>query len=163
MDVIAEDASWGVADLPGICRRAGAAVARHLVLPVGCEAVVLGGSDARIAELNGQFRARHQATNVLSWPQHSLAADAAGDVPRVPASDPMEDGIALGDIALAFETCRIEARAAGIPFEAHITHLVVHGLLHLLGYDHIRDKDADLMEAREVEILALLDVPNPYG
>jgi probable rRNA maturation factor len=80
----------------------------------------------------------------------------------VPAPPDPEDGPELGDIALAFETCAREAAEAGIPFENHVLHLVVHGTLHLLGYDHVRDADGDLMERTEVEILASLGVPDPY-
>ena len=68
----------------------------------------------------------------------------------------------LGDIALGFETCAREADEAGKPLEDHVSHLIVHGLLHLLGYDHQHDSDADLMEATEIAILAKLGVPNPY-
>lgn len=162
IEVVAEDPNWAVLDLPGLCERAGAVVADQLALVGRYGAVVLAASDARIAVLNAQFRAKHQATNVLSWPQQDLSAAEPGQTPRRPQPDPMEEETALGDIALAFETCRAEAEAVERPFEHHVSHLVVHGLLHLLGYDHIRDIDGDLMETREVEILSLLGVPDPY-
>jgi probable rRNA maturation factor len=72
------------------------------------------------------------------------------------------EGIALGDIAIAYDTCAREAAETGKPFAHHVTHLIVHGTLHLLGYDHIRDKDATLMESIEVTILGKLGVPDPY-
>ncbi len=79
--------------------------------------------------------------------------------PPFPGGEPLE----LGDIAIAFETCAREAAEQGKDFDAHVTHLLVHGTLHLLGYDHIDDKDAGLMEGLEVEILGNLGgISNPY-
>ena len=68
----------------------------------------------------------------------------------------------LGDIAIAFETCAREAAEGQKPLSDHVTHLIVHGVLHLLGYDHIRDEDATLMQAIEVEVLGKLGLPDPY-
>ena len=116
----------------------------------------MGCDDARIAELNAEFREKQTATNVLSWPAQELAP------PQAPTPDPFEDETELGDIALAYETCHREAEEAQLTPQAHITHLIVHGTLHLLGYDHIEDTDAELMEGLEVEILAKLGIPNPY-
>jgi probable rRNA maturation factor len=96
---------------------------------------------------------------VLSWPSEERGAEAAGAAPCPP--DPAE-GPELGDIALAFETCAREAEAAGLTLAHHATHLVVHGTLHLLGYDHARDADAALMERTEIGILASLGVEDPY-
>jgi probable rRNA maturation factor len=74
------------------------------------------------------------------------------------------DGVVnLGDVALAFETCAAEARAQGKTLRAHLVHLVVHGVLHLLGHDHVRARDAERMESLEREILARLGLPDPYG
>jgi probable rRNA maturation factor len=70
--------------------------------------------------------------------------------------------IPLGDIAIAYETCAREAQEAGKPLADHLRHLIVHGLLHLLGYDHIRDPDATLMEGLEVEILGKMGIDDPY-
>ena len=69
----------------------------------------------------------------------------------------------LGDIAISYDTCAREAAEAGKPFDFHVIHLIVHGTLHLLGYDHERDGDATLMEGLEVEILGKLDIPDPYS
>lgn len=74
----------------------------------------------------------------------------------------MADDLSLGDIALSYSTCRSEADAAGLAFSDHILHLLVHSMLHLLGYDHKRDLDATLMEGLEIEILGKLGVNNPY-
>ncbi|MGR3793522.1 rRNA maturation RNase YbeY [Vannielia sp. SX4] len=161
LDVVLEDDRWQGAGLQAIVEAAAPAVLAFHNLPPDIELSVLGADDARIAMLNGDFRGKPQPTNVLSWPAEDLAADTPGDDPLAPEPDP--DGtLPLGDIALAYETCAREAEAGGIALRDHLTHLVVHGMMHLLGYDHINDADAELMEAREAEILAKLGVKNPY-
>jgi probable rRNA maturation factor len=159
-DTISEDPRWEEADLAGLAERAvHATLGRFGLDPEAWEVAVLGCDDARIAELNAEFREKPGATNVLSWPSEERAAEAPGAVPElpVPGGDPE-----LGDIAIAYETCAREAGEAERPFSDHVTHLLVHGTLHLLGYDHIRDADAALMERIEVEILATLGIPDPY-
>jgi probable rRNA maturation factor len=99
----------------------------------------------------------------LSWPSEERGAEVAGDVPDAPEPGEADDPESLGDIAISYDTCAAEAVAAGKPLEDHVTHLVVHGLLHLLGYDHVRDADGDLMEATEVRILARLGLSDPYS
>lgn len=122
---------------------------------------ILATDDSEIAELNAEFRNKPVPTNVLSWPAKNLAATEAGGHPGVPQPDVFGE-IELGDIAISFETCAREAVAADKPMSDHVTHLIVHGVLHLLGYDHIRDPDATLMQAREVEILGRLGISDPY-
>ncbi len=159
-DVLIEDDRWQGAGLDALAERAAAATLAHLGLdPAEWEIAVLGCDDARIATLNGDFRDRPAPTNVLSWPSRDRAAPTGGAVPAPPepGTDPE-----LGDIAIAFETCAREADAAGRSMADHVTHLIVHATLHLLGYDHIRDRDATLMEATEVEILGKLGLPDPY-
>lgn len=109
---------------------------------------VLLGDDAAIAAMNAQFRGKTGATNVLSFPP--AHAGAGGD--RF-----------LGDIALAAETIVEEAEFQGKRFEHHAAHLVVHGFLHLLGYDHMQPADAEKMEARERAILAAIGIEDPYA
>ena len=172
IDTQIEDDRWHDTDLLQIADRAGRATLSHLGFDPDLYAVsLLACSDARIAVLNGDFRGKPAPTNVLSWPAQDLSPELDGESPYVPDETPQDDpfendgdgdGIALGDIAMAFETCHSEAMAAGKPLGDHLTHLVVHGLLHLLGYDHIRDKDATLMETIEVAILGKLGVPDPY-
>ncbi|MBY6164086.1 rRNA maturation RNase YbeY [Mameliella alba] len=162
-DTICEDDRWQEGGLERLAEMAAVATLTHLDLPAAeYEIAVLGCDDARIAVLNGDFRDKPQATNVLSWPSEDLAADVDGEVPDPPEPED-EDPHHLGDIALAWETCAREAADQGKPMEQHVTHLVVHGVLHLLGYDHMRDADATLMERLEVEILGNLGLPNPYG
>ena len=102
------------------------------------------GSDALVRRLNRSYRGKDAATNVLSFPFQ-----------RPPGAGP-EDGTDLGDVVLAAETVRLEARERGIEPRHHLQHLVVHGLLHLLGYDHQTDTAAEEMERLETEILATI-------
>jgi probable rRNA maturation factor len=158
-DIVFEDQRW--ADL-GLQTLADAAINATLT-PVSLDpedwsVSLLACDDARIAALNTEFRDKSGATNVLSWPSAERGAAEPGDEPD-PPEDP--DG-ELGDIAIAYETCAREAAESGKPFVDHATHLVVHATLHLLGYDHIRDQDATLMERYEIEILGKLGLPDPY-
>jgi probable rRNA maturation factor len=111
-------------------------------------------------ELNGDFRGKAKPTNVLSWPSEERATP--GEVPELPQAGEADDPEHLGDIAISYETCAAEAEAADKPMRDHVTHLVVHGFLHLLGYDHVQDVDATVMEATEVRILARMGLSDPY-
>lgn len=159
VDCIEDDPRWTALDLPELAEPAARATLMRLGLdPEAFEIALLACDDTRIAELNADFRDRPQPTNVLSWPSADRGADQDGGMPVPP--DPADPE--LGDIAIAFETCAGEAEAAGKPLPDHVTHLIVHGILHLLGFDHVRDADAALMERLEVEILGKLGVPDPY-
>lgn len=162
-DTLVEDARWDAANLPDLAEVAAHAALAHFGLdPAGFEIAVLGCDDARIATLNADFRGKPQPTNVLSWPSEARAPETDGALPDLPEGDaqmPEE----LGDIAIAFDTCAAEAAAAGKPMDHHVTHLIVHATLHLLGFDHIRDQDATLMEAIETAILGKLGHPDPYS
>ena len=158
VDIVIEDDRWVAFGLEPLAGHVLAAALADLGLS-GFSCVLMACDDARIAALNADFRGKPQPTNVLSWPSQQRAAAAEGAMPMV--GDP-EDG-ELGDIAIAYDTCAAEARAAGKPMADHVSHLLVHGLLHLLGYDHLRDGDAALMEAVEVRILAQLGLDDPYS
>jgi probable rRNA maturation factor len=163
VDTLAEDHRWNDVGLDALAEDACAATLQHLGLPADrFEISLLGCNDARIAVLNADFRGKPQPTNVLSWPAEDRASDTAGGQPTLPSVPPADAPEELGDIAIAYETCRREAEDAGKPLRDHVTHLLVHGTLHLLGYDHIRDEDAALMEGIEAGILALLGLPDPY-
>lgn len=158
-EIIIEDPRWEAAGLAALAGRAAEATLSHLGLaPESWEVVVLGCDDARIAGLNAEFRGKAAPTNVLSWPAAERGAVRPGDRPGPP--DPAIPEI--GDIALAYDTCAREAERYGIPLDRHATHLVVHGLLHCLGYDHETDADASLMERVEGEILGKMGLPDPY-
>ena len=156
VDLIVEDARWEAVGLAVLAGRACGAALAHLGV-VGGEVSLLACDEARIAGLNAAFRGKPAATNVLSWPSEERAAAVAGGVPGPPGD------LELGDIAISYDTCAREAVRDGKEFESHLCHLLVHATLHLLGYDHIDDKDAALMEGLEVEILGKLGVPDPYG
>jgi len=163
IDILIEDDGWHAAALEALTAAACAAVMAELQLdPARFAVSILACDDARIATLNAEFRGKPTPTNVLSWPSEDRAADAPGDMPHlpvVPADGPPEE---LGDIALALGVVTREAAEAGKPVDQHLTHLIVHGLLHLLGFDHTTDPDAALMEGLETRILATLGVPDPY-
>jgi probable rRNA maturation factor len=106
------------------------------------ELSVVLSSDAFIQVLNKQWRGKDKPTNVLSFPQ--------------------EEPELMGDVILAFQTVKREADEQNKPFEDHTKHLIVHGILHLLGHDHEEDDEAEEMEALEIEILNALGVKNPY-
>lgn len=144
-----EDAAWHV--LPGLEDLATASV--RLALegrgPKG-DVFVLFTSDAEIRAMNRDWRGKDQATNVLSFP-------AAQDMPL-----PQGEMPPLGDVVLAYETVAREASSQGKRVTDHVTHLIMHGMLHLLGYDHETEDEAELMENEERALLARLGVPDPY-
>ena len=142
IEVEVEDLEWTSA-LP----TAAATVERAATAALGTvegDVVVLLTDDTTIRDLNARFRDKDRATNVLSFPAAESAAPH------------------LGDLVLAFGTCAEEARAQGKSLADHLTHLTVHGVLHLLGRDHEDDAEAGEMEAEERSILASLGVADPY-
>lgn len=163
VDCLMEEPAWAGVDLPALAERAAHAVLSDQEMnPQEWEISLLGCDDARIATLNAEFRAKARPTNVLSWPAQDLASEEEGGEPWFPEPFAPAGRDSLGDIAIAYQTCAQEAEAAGKSLHDHVTHLVIHGVLHLLGYDHIRDGDATLMEKTEVRILARLGIVNPY-
>lgn len=152
IDVIVESPLWGSVQEAEAWARPAALAA----LPperADCELSVVLADDQAVRRLNARFRRRNAPTNVLSF--------------LPPAFPPRWNGgsgapLFLGDVVLAYETTRAEAAAAHKEFLHHATHLVVHGVLHLLGYDHRSEEEADTMEARERMILMRLGMPDPY-
>ena len=152
--VAAADCWQNEPDAEAVVQRAIAAASLAADADVGnAEVAVMLTDDATIRTLNKDFRGVDKPTNVLSFSAPDMGG--AGD----------EDGAprALGDIAIAYETLRREADQEGKPLAHHLSHLAVHGFLHLIGYDHETDDDAEAMEALEVEILARLGIPDPYA
>lgn len=163
VDCLIEDHRWEAVNLARLAERAAQGVLGRLGMPPrGYEISLLACNDARIAELNADFRGKPQPTNVLSWPAEERGPARAGAMPALPA--PGQHGPEeLGDVAIAYDTCAAEAAAAGRDLPDHATHLLVHGILHLLGFDHERDADATLMERLEVEILGKMGIADPYS
>lgn len=149
VDILVEDAGWGA---EARWRAAIEAAVGHTLamagveLPETCEVSVVLSDDARVRALNRDWRDKDKPTNVLSFP----------------GSDDLDSPL-LGDVIVARETVEREAIDEGKPFEHHFAHLIVHGVLHLLGFDHLSDAEAAEMEALETEILAALGIPDPYA
>jgi probable rRNA maturation factor len=136
-----------------------AAFARLGLKPTVFEISLLACDDKRIAILNEDFRAKATPTNVLSWPSDERAAMNPGEMPVLPSPGPDAE---IGDIAIAYDTCAREAAEQKKPLNNHVIHLIIHGTLHLLGFDHENEPDAALMEGLETEILGNLGLPDPY-
>jgi probable rRNA maturation factor len=154
-DVLVVADCWQAApDAEIVIHRAIAAAAEMVDDDIGeAELAVMLTDDAGILTLNRNWRGIDKPTNVLSFP----ALPPSG--PRGPDDAPRM----LGDIAIAYETTRREADDEQKPFDHHLSHLAVHGFLHLIGYDHEKDDDAEAMEALEREILSQLGIPDPYA
>ncbi|MBI1415978.1 MAG: rRNA maturation RNase YbeY [Limimaricola sp.] len=163
VDCMVEDPRWEALEIEALAETAICATLERLGLePSVFEVSLMVCDDARISALNADFRGKPTPTNVLSWPSEERGAETPGEMPHPPAPEdfgPTE----LGDIALAYDTCVAEAAAADKPLADHATHLLVHGTLHLLGFDHIREADAVLMEGLETEILGKLGLADPYS
>lgn len=156
LDVDVED--WPAGDWEALAERVAKAAGEGEALLANPRLVasLLFTSDAEVHSLNREWRERDKPTNVLSFPmlEREELESLAPDGPPV----------MLGDIALAHATCAREAAEKGIALEAHASHLIVHGLLHLAGHDHVdSDEQAEAMEALETAILAKLGIADPYG
>jgi probable rRNA maturation factor len=146
-------------DPKSICRRAVAATLAGVPSPpwlARSEVSVLLADDATVRKLNADYRGRDRATDVLSF---STFDNVLEEMPGHLGPGPLP----LGDIVLAVETVQADAAAAATPFSDHVSHLVVHGCLHLLGYDHQTADDGARMERLERGILAQLGIPDPYA
>ncbi len=156
LDIDIED--WPEGEWEALAQRASAVtgeVAPELTNPRLSTSLLLT-SDAEVHALNREWRQRDKPTNVLSFPMLSrdelLALESDGPP------------VMLGDLALAYETCVREAEEKGVPLEHHAAHLMIHGFLHLAGYDHVQsDAEAEAMEALEIAALAKMGVADPYG
>jgi probable rRNA maturation factor len=150
IDVVHVAGDWGDVEPISDCARIAAAAVAATQQLSDCTACLALSSDAEVQALNASYRGKSNPTNVLSFP-------AGGGAVAEP-----EAARNLGDLILAAETVRREAEDLGLPLHHHVQHLVVHGLLHLLGFDHEADTDAEAMEALEVDILGRIGVANPY-
>jgi probable rRNA maturation factor len=152
LDVARDNDLWDA--LPGAQPLVAAAVAAvfaeaGLVCRADAELSVTLADDARVRELNAQWRAKDAPTNVLTFP--AVEPDETADAPM------------LGDVILAFETVWREALDEDKALADHVSHLVIHGVLHLFGYDHLDEAEAEEMEAIEIRALARLGVADPYA
>jgi probable rRNA maturation factor len=141
-------------DSGAVIERAIATAAEVVNADLGeAELAVMLTDDAGIRTLNSNWRGIDKPTNVLSFPA----------LPPTGGSGPDKAPRMLGDIAIAYQTTRAEADDEQKPFDHHLSHLAVHGFLHLIGYDHEKDDDAEAMETLETAILAQLGIPDPYA
>jgi len=144
LDLLIEEERWFEAgDVDALCRQALEA-GLALVAGGGGRITILLTHDAALQDLNRAFRAQDKPTDVLSFPS-------------LPMDRPF-----LGDIALGYGVCSADAAQQGKPLGNHLLHLILHGYLHLLGYDHETEADAAVMEALEIKALATLGIPDPY-
>ena len=153
IDLMVEEGAWPSEDtLRALVDRAVPAALAEAEVDVvdGVELSLVFADDDAIQSLNAEWRQKDKPTNVLSFPAFPMAP-----------GDPLPP--MLGDIVLAYETVAREAELEQKPLENHITHLIIHGLLHLLGYDHETDEEAQEMEALERQALARLAIPDPYA
>jgi probable rRNA maturation factor len=163
VDVVERSPLWRerIADLDALCAETARATFAASPLPspppqpdegkaeILCELSIVLADDMLLRELNGKWRGIDKPTNVLAFAAES--GETPADAPRL-----------LGDVVIAFETVAREAEAQGKPLAHHLRHLIVHGVLHLLGWDHEEQAEAERMEALEVAILRHLEVPDPY-
>ncbi|CDX46018.1 putative rRNA maturation factor [Mesorhizobium sp. ORS 3359] len=151
IDIFVEAGNWPAeAELTRLVDRAVAAAFAQTGTSGASELSVVFSDDAHIRTLNAEWRGKDKPTNVLSFP--AFPFPKGGKLPPL-----------LGDIVLASETVASEAALEDKPLDNHITHLVIHGLLHLLGHDHETDAEAEEMEAIERAALARLAIPDPYA
>lgn len=147
VDLVEDAGDWSfLENAQGLVESATAEVATDPVLKIRSAAVSVALSDDKnVAALNGQYRGKPKPTNILSFPSGKGSREGF-----------------IGDIIVAAETLQREAADEDIPVEHHFQHLIVHGLLHLLGFDHETEDEAEYMEALEIKILARLGIANPY-
>ncbi|MEM8972723.1 MAG: rRNA maturation RNase YbeY [Pseudomonadota bacterium] len=151
-DVVTESGNWRLFEpIADHLQKVSGVIERHLELPAThCEVCLALCSDDKVRELNAQYRGKDSATNILSFPSAPLIAEQSG--PHL-----------LGDLAVADQTLLNEAAANETPLAAHFTHILLHGVLHLLGFDHLEEQSAKEMEELEIAMLAELDIPDPYA
>lgn len=151
-DIRIHDARWGDGDRDIdalVSTGLRAALAEVTNAPDAAEVAILFTDDAMQRQLNRDHRGKDSATNVLSFP--------AQDTPLPPGIP-----CPIGDISLAYETVLREAKSGGVSIDAHLCHLIIHGFLHLLGYDHEDDAEALIMEQTETRALARIGIADPY-
>ena len=163
VDVAVEGGDWSGVEPEALAAEAAAAALRAAGVDPACASVsLLFADDGAIAALNGRFRGKPAPTNVLSWPAFDLTPEEEGASPAPPPRT-AEGRIFLGDVALAAGVVAKEAQDRNLVVGHHAAHLIVHGVLHLLGYDHVRDADAALMESVERRALDEMGIADPYA
>ena len=159
VDVVIEDARWKTLELKQIANQAFFETLFLLDLHHKSFACcILACDNKQIKQLNNKFRGKNCPTNVLSFPASLENYEMKNTLTPSKANNFHE----LGDIAIAFEMCKKEATKSKVKFEHHVYHLIIHSVLHLLGFDHEEEKNASKMEKIEVQVLAKLGISDPY-
>ena len=159
VDVVIEDARWKTLELKQIANQAFFETLFLLDLHHKSYACCILACDNRqIKHLNNKFRGKNCPTNVLSFPASLENYETKNTLTPGEANNFHE----LGDIAIAFDICKKEATKSKVKFEHHVYHLIVHSVLHLLGFDHEEEENATKMEKIEVQVLAKLGISDPY-
>jgi probable rRNA maturation factor len=159
VDVVIEDARWETLDLRQIANQAFFETLDLLNLNhKNFACCVLACDNKQIKQLNNKFRGKNYPTNVLSFPTSLENYEVISSLKPTKADSPHD----LGDIAIAFEICKKEATISNVKFEHHVYHLIIHSVLHLLGFDHEEEENAAKMEKIEVQVLAKLGISDPY-
>ncbi|HKY94605.1 MAG TPA: rRNA maturation RNase YbeY [Kiloniellales bacterium] len=163
VDILIEAPAWlrALPEAERVVERAARATFAIATLPDdgAWECAVLLADDSRLQELNRRFRGQDKPTNVLSFPADPREPDYANEVQMEPAED---QPLPYGDVAIAYGTTAAEAAEQGKTLADHLSHLVVHGLLHLIGHDHETAAEAERMEALERQILWEIGIADPY-
>ena len=159
VDLVIEDARWKTLELKQIANQAFFETLFLLDLHHKSYACcVLACDNRQIKQLNNKFRGKNCPTNVLSFPASLENHETKNTLTPGEANNFHE----LGDIAIAFDICKKEATKSKVKFEHHVYHLIIHSVLHLLGFDHEEEKNASKMEKIEVQVLAKLGISDPY-
>ena len=160
IEVVLEDNRWETLDVGDLASTGFVSVMKYFELnPETFEVEMLACDDHRISELNSDFRGIEKSTNVLSWPSVDRSPKSKGQFP--PKMAPCSESF-LGDIAISYDTCLREVQVSERKVEHYVSHLIVHAMLHLMGFSHENDTDAVLMETIEVEILGKMGIDSPY-
>ena len=165
INVIFNDKRWVKIPLQEITKSAlKLIIDRFLAKHNSFEVSILATNDTEIRELNKNFRGNDSGTNIISWPEKEIQSRKQGHFPvQIDKFKPDSEGIIfLGNLAISFERCSTEAEERNIYFEDHILHLLLHGCLHLIGFDHQNELDATLMENIEIRLLSGVGIKNPY-
>ena len=158
IEVVVRSARWRKRPTAQTLVKMAVLAAAKAVSTQPAELAIVLSDDSAIWALNRDWRGKDAPTNVLSFPAATPKKGRNGARSKTPPASPY-----IGDIVIAYETVAREAAAEGKPFNHHLAHLAVHGFLHLLGYDHENNRDAEAMERLERRILKRLAIPDPYA
>ena len=165
VDITYNDDRWKEFPFEAIAKRVFILIQDTILQEKKCfEISILVSNDEEIRHLNKNFRGFNQSTNVLAWPQYEYRISRPGDFPeRISIlTDHLDGSFCLGDLAISYDTCLHESQVTNIKFEDHVTHLLIHGGLHLIGFNHETERDALRMQEIEIRVLSKMGIGCPY-